>query len=91
MFNRLSLSVAAVALIVAGLTWVHHPASVQAQAPKALSRWEFKVVDGWELTKEGLDRKSWEGTLKAIGDDGWELVSVVNTGDQCWYYFKRPK
>ncbi len=30
-------------------------------------------------------------TLEGLGEDGWELVSIIVLEEQTYYYFKRPK
>lgn len=33
-----------------------------------------------------------EDEVARLGDEGWELVSVVEASDETWwYFFKRPK
>ncbi len=45
----------------------------------AAQRWEYDVV-----VNVGL------ATIKAMGLDGWELVSIDTTGSDVAYWFKRP-
>jgi Domain of unknown function (DUF4177) len=91
MFKRFAGAVLLALLISICLAWSFRSAS--AQTPKGPARWEYKVVDGGELMELAAKRddKSWQNALTQIGEDGWELVSVVNTGDIRWFYFKRPK
>ena len=44
--------------------------------------WEYKI----EKTSGGLTFSR----LKAIGAEGWELVSVIRMNSTFDYYFKRP-
>jgi hypothetical protein len=44
-------------------------------------QWEYRVIKGWKGdTEERLDR---------LGEDEWELVSVVAMVDQPYFFFKR--
>ena len=40
-------------------------------------KWEYKVSKS-------------EDDLQSLGNQGWELVSVVNVSDQVTFYFKKP-
>lgn len=50
----------------------------------------------WEYKYEVLDAETVEMVLATLGEQGWELVSVVKGFEyeeyfDCLYYFKRPK
>jgi hypothetical protein len=50
-------------------------------------KWEYTTLRGYAMNAETQSR------LDALGDEGWELVSVVNTGgtEFCIYFLKRPR
>jgi hypothetical protein len=48
-----------------------------------MQKWEYKVV---ELAGPSEERES---QLNRLGEQGWELVAIVNAYD--WYYLKRLK
>ena len=51
-----------------------------------MQKWEYEWATE-ELMKSGV-----KYFLNQMGDEGWELVSVVkNEADILVYYFKRPK
>ena len=49
-----------------------------------MQKWEYKII--YFAMGENLESQ-WESQLNAMGDDGWELVSNMNS--RC--IFKRPK
>lgn len=70
----------------------HTPPNVQreinkiAGAPRG-AKWEYMTFSGYAQKAETQTR------LDSLGAEGWELVSVVNTGgtEFCIYFLKRPK
>jgi hypothetical protein len=45
-------------------------------------QWEYRVIEGWKgHTEDRLDK---------LGEDEWELVSVVALIDRPYFFFKRP-
>lgn len=50
-------------------------------------KWEYRTLRGYATNVET------QSQLDALGDEGWELVSVVNTSgtEFCIYFLKRPK
>lgn len=61
-------------------------------------KWEYKVFYQWRND----ETQKWNNTvsLNALGDEGWELVTVVSTnnirtgnthGESQTWVFKRPK
>jgi hypothetical protein len=55
--------------------------------PDAQQRWEYLVLDGNELRKEGRREQD---ALNKLGKAGWELVFVQGQQGFGNYYFKRP-
>lgn len=55
--------------------------------PRGAQRWEYMTFSGYALKPET------QAKLDALGDEGWELVSVVNTQgtEFCIYFLKRQK
>lgn len=45
----------------------------------------------WEYETVMIDDYNSRAYLNSYGKDGWELVNVVNHGDQQIAYFKRQK
>ncbi|HYG79898.1 MAG TPA: hypothetical protein VD861_05895 [Pyrinomonadaceae bacterium] len=43
-------------------------------------QWEYLVKNSW-LSEGALDR---------LGEDEWELVTIVNEPEMVWFFFKRP-
>ena len=52
-----------------------------------IQKWEYKsYFDSWPH----VEPLTFERALNSLGDDGWELVSVVLKGIEVGYFFKRP-
>jgi hypothetical protein len=45
--------------------------------------WEYKILAC------SLDDLPGEEAMNALGADGWELTSTLNTASQVYFYFKR--
>ena len=88
-------------LVFAGMNFSNAvtPAPVPQQQ---VQKWEYLSVlvkvQGSFVARESkygngdLAPYSFSNAMGKIGDDGWELVSVVGTiGQNATYYFKRPK
>jgi hypothetical protein len=50
-----------------------------------MQKWQY------EWFKESLAQGQVPQMLNKMGNDGWELVSVVHDGKEFWYYLKKPK
>lgn len=48
-----------------------------------MRRWEY-------LRKQPTFILAFDAEMDELGQDGWELVSIVWVGDSLYYYFKRP-
>ena len=57
-------------------------------------QWEYMVhdvnADGGKGESGESGRKEIKSHLDKLGSDGWELVSVVRTGDSLRHYLKKP-
>ena len=50
---------------------------------------EFSHDDAWE----GLKPSAFFPTVRALGDDGWEMICEIDHLDEpgCYYWFKRSQ
>ncbi|MBN1150545.1 hypothetical protein JXA84_04915 [candidate division WOR-3 bacterium] len=68
-----------------------------------MSKWEYaeiwyqqkitvKVFSSKGHTHQEYEEVQWPDILSRMGEEGWEMVSVIGSpnGMQYWYYFKRP-
>jgi hypothetical protein len=73
-------------------------APVPAQAQRVVPKWEYKVVSDRSIVDPAAAKAGGKSVTEQrteawnkLGDEGWELVSVTDTGNFRAYYFKRPK
>jgi hypothetical protein len=76
--QRIAWPLLVVLAFAAGTVW--HLASAQEDRSRRVQKWEYEFVPGYS-----------EQSMKRMGDDGWELVTVLPQGQQQLFYFKRPK
>lgn len=93
MTSRSLLICCLAAVTIAGILILGRGVSADAPAQKSFQKWEYKVLDGDAMFKLGSEGKedALRNALTKLGDEGWELVSVVSPGGPRWFYFKRPK
>jgi hypothetical protein len=75
-----------IAALVAGI-W--STASVRAQrqtrpSQPTTQKWEYRVT-------ESASEKGLASEANSLGEQGWELTSVLASGSAVFGYFKRPK
>lgn len=56
-------------------------------------KWEYKMLSGSQLLKDAIGQPGTiqDAGLNKYGNEGWELVSVIETNGERWFTFKRRK
>jgi hypothetical protein len=69
--------------------------STDPQPAKSVTKWEYKVLSGYDLLREAPTDKEWHQRFQEaydrLGNEGWELVTVTKDDSFTWFYFKRQK
>src|SRR5438046_699743 len=92
-------------LALCGVAYLFAPGQAparQAAAPvfaqRVKQKWEYKAVSDRSIVDQAVANAGGKSVSEQrteawnkLGDDGWQLVSVSETGNFRAYYFKRPK
>jgi hypothetical protein len=99
---RLALFVSLAVILMVGLVFVTRSAPAAPRVSKEPPKWDYKVVNEKDIEKlSKADNADWElaersehryrDGLAKLGQQGWELVTIVKTNWEALHYFKRQK